>query len=42
MIAREEMLRADDIAEAVEFILTRPHRADVVMLRMEPRIQALA
>jgi 3-hydroxy acid dehydrogenase / malonic semialdehyde reductase len=42
MIAREEMLRAEDIAEAVEFILTRPHRADVVMLRMEPRIQALA
>lgn len=41
MIAREEMLRAEDIAEAVAFILTRPHRADVVSLRIEPRIQAL-
>ena len=41
MIAREEMLRAEDIAEAVEFILTRPHRADVVSLRIEPRLQAL-
>ncbi len=41
MIAREEMLRAEDIAEAVAFILTRPHRADVVSLRIEPRLQAL-
>ncbi len=41
MIAREEMLRAEDIAEAVAFIVTRPHRADVVSLRIEPRIQAL-
>ena len=41
MIAREEMLRAEDVAEAVAFILTRPPRADVVSLRIEPRIQAL-
>lgn len=41
MIEREEMLYAEDIAEAVEFILTRPHRADVVSLRIEPRVQAL-
>lgn len=41
MIAREEMLRAEDIAEGVEFILTRPARCDVVMLRIEPRIQEL-
>ena len=40
-IARSEMLRADDIAEAVEFILSRPPRVEVVMLRIEPRIQAL-
>lgn len=41
-ITREEMLRAEDIAEAVEFILTRPSRVDVVSLRIEPRIQELS
>ena len=41
MIAREEMLRAEDIADAVAFILTRSHRVDVVSLRIEPRLQAL-
>jgi 3-hydroxy acid dehydrogenase/malonic semialdehyde reductase len=41
MIARQEMLRAEDIAEGIEFILTRPTRVDVVMLRIEPRIQEL-
>lgn len=41
-IRREEMLRAEDIAEAVDFILTRPARVDVVSLRIEPRIQELS
>lgn len=40
-IARAEMLRAEDIAEAVSFILTRPPRVDIVSLRVEPRLQAL-
>jgi 3-hydroxy acid dehydrogenase/malonic semialdehyde reductase len=38
-IAAHEMLQADDIAEAILFSLTRSERADVVTLRMEPRIQ---
>lgn len=41
-IAQEGMLRADDIAETVEFILTLPRRVDVVGLRIEPRIEGLA
>ncbi|WP_342658599.1 SDR family oxidoreductase [Sphingomonas sp. NY01] len=41
MIARHEMLYAEDIAEAVDFILTRPPRVDVVTLRVEPRMQEL-
>jgi len=40
-IARHEMLCAEDIAEAVGFIVKRPTRADAVTLRMEPRIQEL-
>ena len=40
-IERHEMLKAEDIAEAAEFILTRPPRVDVVSLRIEPRIQSL-
>lgn len=40
-IAREEMLMAEDIAEAVGFILTRRARIDIVSLRIEPRIQKL-
>ena len=40
-IKREEMLLAKDIAEAIHFVITRPHRCDVVSLRIEPRIQEL-
>ena len=40
-IARHEMLRAEDIAEAVDFMLARPPRVDVVTLRVEPRLQEL-
>ena len=38
-IAREEMLYAEDIAESIVFALTRPPHADVVTLRLEPRLQ---
>jgi NAD(P)-dependent dehydrogenase (short-subunit alcohol dehydrogenase family) len=38
-IEQHKMLLAEDIAEAIHFALTRPERADVVMLRIEPRIQ---
>lgn len=41
-VAREEMLHAEEIAEAIEFIPTRSRRADVVNLRIEPRLQKTA
>jgi NAD(P)-dependent dehydrogenase (short-subunit alcohol dehydrogenase family) len=41
-VAKEEMLQADEIAEAILFALTRSHRTDVVNLRIEPRLQKTA
>jgi len=38
-VANEEMLMAEDIAEAILFTLTRPLRVDVVKMRIEPRLQ---
>jgi len=38
-IANDEMLYAEEIAEAILFALTRSSRADVVNLRIEPRLQ---
>ncbi|WP_222950720.1 SDR family oxidoreductase [Sphingomonas sp. JC676] len=38
-IANDEMLHAEEIAEAIEFVLTRSERADVLNLRIEPRLQ---
>lgn len=38
-IANERMLYAEEIAEAILFALTRSPRADVVTLRIEPRVQ---
>lgn len=38
-IASHRMLYAEEIAEAIHFALTRSDRADVVNLRIEPRIQ---
>ena len=38
-IANHEMLYAEEIAEAIHFVLTRSERADVVNLRIEPRLQ---
>ncbi len=40
-IAEHTMLQAEDIAEAVMFIMTRPKRVDVVAIRVEPRLQEL-
>jgi 3-hydroxy acid dehydrogenase/malonic semialdehyde reductase len=41
-IANDEMLYAEEVAEAIEFALTRSTRADVVNLRIEPRMQKTA
>jgi NAD(P)-dependent dehydrogenase (short-subunit alcohol dehydrogenase family) len=38
-IANERMLYAEEIAEAIIFALTRSPRADVVTVRIEPRVQ---
>ena len=41
-VANDEMLHAVEIAEAIVFVLTRSARADVVNLRIEPRLQKTA
>ena len=41
-IADDEMLYAEEIAEAVHFALTRSPRADVANLRIEPRLQKMS
>jgi NADP-dependent 3-hydroxy acid dehydrogenase YdfG len=38
-VANDEMLHAEEVAEAIQFILTRSERADVVNLRIEPQLQ---
>jgi len=38
-IAADEMLHADEVADAIRFVLTRSARTDIVNLRIEPRIQ---
>jgi len=38
-IQKHEMLEAEEIAEAVQFILTRSERCDVVNLKIEPRLE---
>lgn len=38
-VARDEMLHAVEVAEAILFVLTRSPRADIVNLRIEPRMQ---
>jgi 3-hydroxy acid dehydrogenase/malonic semialdehyde reductase len=38
-IADHEMLYADEVADTIIFALTRSERADVVNLRIEPRVQ---
>ena len=38
-VARDQMLHAAEIADAILFALTRSARCDVVSLRIEPRVQ---
>jgi len=38
-VANQEMLHAEEIAEAIGFVLTRSAACDVVNLRIEPRLQ---
>ena len=38
-VANDEMLHAEEVAEAIVFVLTRSARTDVVNLRIEPRLQ---
>lgn len=38
-VDKQEMLHAQEIAEAIQFVLTRSAGTDVVNLRIEPRIQ---
>jgi NAD(P)-dependent dehydrogenase (short-subunit alcohol dehydrogenase family) len=38
-VSREAMLHAEEVADAVVYILTRSARTDVVALRIEPRLQ---
>ena len=38
-VANREMLHAEEIAEAIEFVLTRSAACDVVNLRIEPLLQ---
>lgn len=39
-ISKDEMLKAEDIAELVAFILTRPSRCNISAARMEERVQS--
>jgi NAD(P)-dependent dehydrogenase (short-subunit alcohol dehydrogenase family) len=38
-VAKQQMLQAEEVAEAIQFILTRSPASDIVNLRIEPRIQ---
>jgi 3-hydroxy acid dehydrogenase/malonic semialdehyde reductase len=38
-VAQQQMLHAEEIAEAIQFVLTRSPASDVVNLRIEPRVQ---
>jgi 3-hydroxy acid dehydrogenase/malonic semialdehyde reductase len=38
-VANDEMLHAEEVADAIRFVLTRSARTDIVNLRIEPRIQ---
>ena len=40
MIHEETMLRAEDIAVSAHFMLTQPRRANISMIRVEPRVEA--
>lgn len=38
-VAREEMLHAEEVADAILYVLTRSPRTDVLNVRIEPRLQ---
>jgi NAD(P)-dependent dehydrogenase (short-subunit alcohol dehydrogenase family) len=38
-VAKQEMLHAEEVAEAITFVLTRSSACDIVNLRIEPRVQ---
>jgi NADP-dependent 3-hydroxy acid dehydrogenase YdfG len=38
-VAREAMLHAEEVADAVLYVLTRSSRTDILNLRIEPRLQ---
>ncbi|GAB3547890.1 SDR family oxidoreductase [Spirosoma fluminis] len=40
-IEKEEMLLAEDIAVAVHYVLTQPHRCDVVSMQIRPHMQLI-
>lgn len=40
-VAKHEMMTPEDIADCVEFVLTRPARSDVVSLQVRPHHQAI-
>ena len=39
LIGQHRMLRAEQVAEAILFVLTREENCDIVSLRIEPRLQ---
>jgi 3-hydroxy acid dehydrogenase/malonic semialdehyde reductase len=41
-VASQQMLQAEEIAEAIRFVLTRGPASDIVNLRIEPRLQKTA
>lgn len=41
LIHKQEMLRAEDIAVAVHYVLTQPARCDVVSLQIRPHLQLI-
>jgi NADP-dependent 3-hydroxy acid dehydrogenase YdfG len=40
MIGKDQMLRAEDIAVAVHFVLTQPRRTNISLVRVESRLKA--
>lgn len=41
LVSREEMLTAEDVADAALWLLTRPRRCNIFDVRIEPRLQAI-
>jgi NADP-dependent 3-hydroxy acid dehydrogenase YdfG len=39
--ARLEELKAEDIADVIYYILTRPKRSDIIELKIRPHMQAI-